>query len=227
MVAQVAADEPDTAAKMVQPMTLVCSSRPGSRSSQGARPLNMSSDSRVRNRISPIQTNSGSAVSVHDDAEPQIVTAIASPAGRDGEELHADPGDAGEREADPDAAAEQREQRDDEQQGDPCVHDVPATRCAARSRPARLRGAGPGSSATNSSTHGDEQHQRAGGHRELRNPQRRRVVAGRDVVELPRLPREAHAVEREQRAASSAATASAADLQRAARARRRGARGSA
>ena len=43
----------------------------------------MSSDSRVRNRISPIQTNSGSAVSVHDDAVPQIVTAIASPAGRD------------------------------------------------------------------------------------------------------------------------------------------------
>ena len=43
----------------------------------------MSSDSRVRNRISPIQQNSGSAVSVHDDDEPQIVTAIASPAGRE------------------------------------------------------------------------------------------------------------------------------------------------
>ena len=81
MVAQVAADEPDTAAKIVQPMMLVCSSRPGTRSSHGASPLNMSSDSRVRNRISPIQTNSGSAVSVHDDALPQIVTAIASPAG--------------------------------------------------------------------------------------------------------------------------------------------------
>jgi hypothetical protein len=45
--------------------------------------LNMSSESRVRNRISPIQTKSGNAVSVHDDAVPQIVTAIASPAGRD------------------------------------------------------------------------------------------------------------------------------------------------
>ena len=43
----------------------------------------MSSDSRVRNRISPIHTKSGSAVSVHDEAVPQIVTAIASPAGRD------------------------------------------------------------------------------------------------------------------------------------------------
>ena len=42
----------------------------------------MSSESRVRNRISPIHTKSGSAVSVHDDAVPQIVTAIASPAGR-------------------------------------------------------------------------------------------------------------------------------------------------
>ncbi len=43
----------------------------------------MSSDSRVRNRISPIHTNSGNAVSVHDDEVPQMVTAIASPAGRE------------------------------------------------------------------------------------------------------------------------------------------------
>src|SRR6202163_5151307 len=83
MVAQVAADEPDTAAKMVQPMMLGCRSRPGTRSSQGASPLNMSSDNRVQKRISPIHTNNGSAVRVHDDAEPQIVTAMASPAGRD------------------------------------------------------------------------------------------------------------------------------------------------
>ena len=43
MVAQVAAEEPDTAAKMAQPTTLTCSSRPGSRCSHGARPSNMSS----------------------------------------------------------------------------------------------------------------------------------------------------------------------------------------
>src|SRR5829696_6260923 len=43
----------------------------------------MSCDRRVRNRISPIQTNRGSAVSVQLDALPQIVTAIASPAGRE------------------------------------------------------------------------------------------------------------------------------------------------
>ena len=58
---------------------------------------------------------SGSAVSVHDDAEPQIVTAIASPAGREMKSCHADPGDARERQADPHAAAEQHEQRDDQQ----------------------------------------------------------------------------------------------------------------
>ena len=83
MVAQVAADEPDTAAKMVLPITLVWSSRPGRAFTHGARPLNMLSDSLVRNRISPIHTNRGSAVSVQLLAEPQMVSAMASPAGRD------------------------------------------------------------------------------------------------------------------------------------------------
>ncbi len=122
MVAQVAADEPETAAKIVQPMTLVCSSRPGTRSSHGASPRNMSSESRVRNRISPIQTNSGSAVSVHDDELPQIVTAIASPAGRELKSSMPIQRDARQREPDPHAAAEQREQRDDQQQGDERFH---------------------------------------------------------------------------------------------------------
>src|SRR5688500_4048475 len=83
MVAQVAADEPETAAKMVQPITLVWSSRPGSRDTHGASPRNMLSLNRVRNRISPIQMKSGSAVRVQLEDEPQTVTAIASPAGRD------------------------------------------------------------------------------------------------------------------------------------------------
>src|SRR6187455_1328053 len=83
MVAQVAALEPETAAKMAQPTTLVCSRRPGRRCIQGARPLNMSWLRRVRNRISPIQMKSGRAVNVQLDEEPQIVTAIASPAGRE------------------------------------------------------------------------------------------------------------------------------------------------
>src|SRR5512134_1862962 len=82
IVAQVAADEPDTAAKIVQPMMFVCSSRPGSHCSHGARPRNRPSESRVFSRISPIHTNSGSAVSVQLDSDPHTVSARASPPGR-------------------------------------------------------------------------------------------------------------------------------------------------
>src|SRR5918995_7103739 len=71
IVAQVAEEEPDTAAKMPQPKMLTCIRRPGSQPSQGARPSNISSESRVRKRISPIHTKSGSAASVHDALEPQ------------------------------------------------------------------------------------------------------------------------------------------------------------
>ena len=42
----------------------------------------MSSDNRVRNRISPIQMNSGSAVRVQLDDALQIVVSIVSPTGR-------------------------------------------------------------------------------------------------------------------------------------------------
>src|SRR3546814_8317760 len=62
-VAVVAADEPDTAANIVQPSTLTCSSLPGSAALHGASPLNSDSDSLVRNRISAIRMNSGSATS--------------------------------------------------------------------------------------------------------------------------------------------------------------------
>ena len=48
MVAQVAADDPETAAKIVQPATLMCSIRPGNHLSQGASPSNRSSESFVR-----------------------------------------------------------------------------------------------------------------------------------------------------------------------------------
>src|ERR1700704_4490832 len=71
MVAQVAAEEPDTVPKIAQPRMLTCISRPGSQPTQGARPSNISSDSLVRNRISPIQTNIGNAASVHEALEPQ------------------------------------------------------------------------------------------------------------------------------------------------------------
>ena len=81
MVAQVAALLPDTAAKMAQPTTFTCNRRPGSDCIHGARPRNMSCDKRVRKRISPIHTKSGSAVSVQLLLLPQMVTAMASPAG--------------------------------------------------------------------------------------------------------------------------------------------------
>ena len=42
----------------------------------------MSSDSLVRNRISPIQIKSGNAVKVQEDADPQMVITMLSPTGR-------------------------------------------------------------------------------------------------------------------------------------------------
>ena len=68
---------------MVHPTTLACSRRPGSQLSHGASPLNMSEEMRLRNRISPIHKNSGSAVSVQLDVEPQTVSAMLSPTGRE------------------------------------------------------------------------------------------------------------------------------------------------
>src|SRR5690606_12815144 len=82
MVTQVAAEEPDTAAKMAQPTTLVCSRRPGIRSSHGASPLNKSWERRERKSISPIHRNNGRAVSVQLEDAPHMVMAMASPAGR-------------------------------------------------------------------------------------------------------------------------------------------------
>ena len=59
IVAQVAAEEPDTAAKIVQPITLTCSKPPGKRCTQGAMPRNNDSDNLLKNKMSPIRTNKG------------------------------------------------------------------------------------------------------------------------------------------------------------------------
>src|ERR1035437_5285890 len=77
MVAAVAADEPEIAAKMPQPITLQCISRPGNAVSQGARPRNISSEMRLRNRISPIQMNKGTAVSDQLALDPHTVVAMS------------------------------------------------------------------------------------------------------------------------------------------------------
>src|SRR5882672_7512499 len=71
MVAQVAAEDPDTVPKIAQPRMFTCINRPGSQPSHGESPSNISSESLVRYRISPIQTNIGSAASVHEALEPQ------------------------------------------------------------------------------------------------------------------------------------------------------------
>ena len=59
----VAADEPEIAAKIEQPTTFTCSSRPGSSPAHGASPWNSERDRRDWNRISPIRMNIGSASS--------------------------------------------------------------------------------------------------------------------------------------------------------------------
>ena len=50
---------------------VVCISRPGMRFSQGRRPSNISSESLVRNKISPIQMNSGKAANSQEALDSQ------------------------------------------------------------------------------------------------------------------------------------------------------------
>ena len=79
IVAAVAAEEPDTAAKIPQPMILTCNNRPGKRFNHGASQRKRSADRRVLNSISPIHINKGSAVSVHEEEAPHVVVAIINP----------------------------------------------------------------------------------------------------------------------------------------------------
>ena len=62
IVAAVAADEPETAAKIPQLKIFTCSSLPGNLDRNGAKPWNKSSERLVRNKISPIHINNGNAV---------------------------------------------------------------------------------------------------------------------------------------------------------------------
>ena len=82
-VATVAADEPEIAANKAHPTTLTCIKPPGNFCIQGDKPSKRFSDNFVLNNISPIHTNNGKAVKVHEEDIPQIVVAIASPTGRD------------------------------------------------------------------------------------------------------------------------------------------------
>ena len=121
IVAQVAADDPDTEPKIPQPRIVVCISRPGTRLSHGASPLNICSESRVRNRISPIQMNSGSAASSHEAFAFQNAVNrffAATSVGRRRERDHADAADDRERHADPHADREQHEHQHEQERAD-------------------------------------------------------------------------------------------------------------
>src|SRR4051794_9919270 len=176
---------------MVQPITLVCSSRPGKWPTQGASPRNMLSLSLVRNRISPIHTNKGRAVSVQLDAAPHTVMAIASPAGRE------------ENSCMPIQATPVRVR--------PIQTPLPSSANSARISKVVI--------AKSFMVQGffrllllplalelqhpvvderDEQYHRSQRHRDLRNPKRRGVVAGGHVVDGPRDPGQPDRIEREQ-----------------------------
>ena len=80
-VATVAADDPDIAANKAHPTIFTCIKPPGSFCIQGESPSKRFSDNFVLNNISPIHTNNGKAVKVHEEEVPQIIVAIASPTG--------------------------------------------------------------------------------------------------------------------------------------------------
>ena len=69
IVAQVAAEDPDTEPKIPHPKILTCINRPGNQLSHGDNPLNICSESLVRNRISPIQTKRGKEAKVYEELE--------------------------------------------------------------------------------------------------------------------------------------------------------------
>ena len=80
IVAQVAVEEPETAPNSAQPSTFTWSND-RERASATARAPEHALEILLRNRISPIQMNIGSAASVQSAPSPQIVVASTEPAG--------------------------------------------------------------------------------------------------------------------------------------------------
>ena len=84
----------------------------------GREARNICSESRVRNRISPIQMNSGSAASAHEALLPHTTVASTLPAGDavPAGELHPDEASGQQRERDPQPARQQHgEEREQDQ----------------------------------------------------------------------------------------------------------------
>src|SRR5690625_4514282 len=80
-VAQVAADEPLTAANTPEAKIPTCPNPPGIDRIHGARPVNKSFDIRERNKISPIQINNGRAAKDQSVEAPQIFVPSTSNTG--------------------------------------------------------------------------------------------------------------------------------------------------
>ena len=155
---------------MPQPRMVVCISRPGTRLSHGREARRTSArESRVRNRISPIQMNSGSAASSHDALRSQNAENRFLPGCVAGEEGLADPADDRERHRDPDAAGEQHQHQRRAAarrcRGCPWRHQMSSEKSprACRSSTAThvASAVPPRSTMTSSSTHRDEEQDRA------------------------------------------------------------------
>src|SRR5689334_1474250 len=177
-------------------------SRPGSQFSHGANPRNISSDSRVRKRISPIQMKSGNAASDHDALLPHTVVASTLPAGMAPPAncmpthpvairetaIQTPPPSSSARNPSKSAAIESSSTSDsalhgalDDFLGAGRLRQFVARRKAAPDMDQLI-------------DEGDEQDHETAAVAELRNPQRDRDDALRDVEELPRLPGHDHGV---------------------------------
>src|SRR4051812_42312005 len=177
-------------------------SRPGSQFSHGAKPRNISSDSRVRNRISPIQVNSGNAASDHDALPPHTVVASTLPAGMElpancmpahpvaisATAIQTPAPSSSVRKPSRIAAMESNSM------SDPALHgalDDLFGGQSFRQFVARRENAADMDQLVDK---GDEEDDEAAAVAELRNPQGYRDHALRDVVKLPRLPRHDHGI---------------------------------
>jgi hypothetical protein len=149
----------------------------------------MSDESRVRNRISPIQRNIGSAVRVQDEEAPQMVTAMASPAARGvNNSMPIQPTPSRARPIQMPLPSRANRARIRAKVIAISMAYSLLDRFAAGVAMVLLLAANDGDQFLGQ---GDGEDAAADGHAQLRNPQRRGIRALRDVVELEGLPHQA------------------------------------
>jgi hypothetical protein len=81
IVAAVATDDPEVAAKSALEATLVCIKPPGNQFTQRSRARNMSDAIPVRSRISPIRMNNGTATSTNSVLADHVISPNAGSSG--------------------------------------------------------------------------------------------------------------------------------------------------